>query len=106
MTGIRAAAYDQDMFGTLMRARVKPGQRDNLMQRMRDMDQRRQPEGFESAEVAWEDQDPDRLVMIVHFRDRASYMANAAAPEQDREYREWLRYLDGEPEWIDLRFEG
>ena len=93
------------MYGTVMRARVKPGQRESLMQQMRDMDRRRRPEGLEAVELAWEDRDRDRMLMIVHFRDRESYVANAQAPEQDREYREMLAYLDGEPEWIDVQYE-
>jgi quinol monooxygenase YgiN len=88
-----------------MRARVKPGQRDNFMQQMRDMDRRRRPEGLEAVELGWEDRDRDRMVMIVHFRDRESYMANAQTSEQDREYRAMLAYLDGEPEWIDVQFQ-
>lgn len=105
LTSISGASYDKAMFGTVMRARVKPGERENFIRQMREIDQSRRPEGMESFEVAWEDQDPNRLVMIVHFRDRESYMANAATPEQDREYREMLRHLDGEPEWIDVRFQ-
>lgn len=93
------------MYGTVMRARVKPGQRESLMQQMRDMDRRRRPEGLEAVELAWEDRDRDRMLMIVHFRDRESYVANAQAPEQDREYREMLACLDGEPEWIDVEYQ-
>ena len=93
------------MFGTVMRARLKPERRDAFLNEIRAQEQRR-PEGLESAEVAVEDKDPDRILVIVRFRDRESYMANAADPEQDREYRRMLDYLDGEPEWIDVRYVG
>jgi hypothetical protein len=42
--------------------------------------------------------------MIVRFKDRESYMANADRPETDTEYRQQLEYLDGEPEWIDVNY--
>lgn len=92
------------MFGTVMRARVKPEMRDAFLQQMSTFEERRRPDGFESADLAWEVGDPKRAVMIVRFRDRESYMANAADPAQDREYREMLKCLDGEPEWIDVEF--
>jgi quinol monooxygenase YgiN len=57
-----------------------------------------------SFEVAWEDKDPDRIVMIVHFKDRESYMENANRSETDSDYRQQLEYLDGEPEWIDVNY--
>ncbi len=93
------------MFGTVMRARVKPDQRDRFLEWLRTYDARRHPDGFESTELAWEDRDPNRVVMVVHFRDRESYMANAASTEQDQEYRQMRDYLDGDPEWIDVRYE-
>lgn len=93
------------MYGTVMRARVKPEQRESFMRQMREMDQRRHPAGMEAVELAWEDRDRDRMLMIVHFRDRESYVANAQTPEQDREYRQMLTYFEGEPEWIDVQFQ-
>jgi hypothetical protein len=42
--------------------------------------------------------------MIVHFKDRESYMANANRSETDTDYRQQLEYLDGEPEWIDVNY--
>jgi quinol monooxygenase YgiN len=60
--------------------------------------------GMHSYEVAWEDKDPDRIIMIVRFKDRESYMANADRPETDTDYQKQLEYLDGEPEWIDVNY--
>jgi hypothetical protein len=42
--------------------------------------------------------------MIVHFKDRESYMANADRRETDTDYRRQLEYLEGEPEWIDVSY--
>jgi quinol monooxygenase YgiN len=91
------------MYGTIMRARVKPGQRDAFIESM-SAQQQSQPSGFHSADVAWEDKDPNRVVLIARFADKDSYVANASSPEQDREYRRMLEFLEAEPEWIDVNF--
>jgi quinol monooxygenase YgiN len=92
------------MYGTIMRARMKPGSRDELKQRLQEWVGRDVPEGFHCSEVAVEDKDPDRIVMIVHFHDRESYLRNAERPETDSEYRQMLEHLEGEPEWIDVEY--
>ena len=92
------------MYGTIMRARVKPGHREALNELMTTSEASRQPAGFHSAEVAWEEKDPDRVVLVVHFVDKESYVANAESPEQDAEYRQMLEHLEEEPEWIDVNW--
>ena len=94
------------MYGTIMRAKVKPGRRAEYEKVMREMVPSADDygQGMHSYEVAWEDKDPDRIIMIVHFKDRESYMANAGRPETDSDYRKQLEYLDGEPEWIDVSY--
>ncbi|TMB92044.1 MAG: hypothetical protein E6J45_03785 [Chloroflexi bacterium] len=94
------------MYGTIMRARVKPGKRAEYEKLMREMVPSAEDygNGMHSVEAAWEDKDPDRLVVIVHFKDRESYVANAERSETDQQYQQQLEYLDGEPEWIDVNF--
>ena len=92
------------MFGTIMRAQVKPGQRDAFIQKMRQRGTAANNPGFLSAEIGYEDKDPDRVVAVIHFRDRESYMANASRPQTDAEYRETLQFLVGPPEWIDINY--
>jgi quinol monooxygenase YgiN len=92
------------VYGTIMRARVKPGHREALSELMTTSETSRQPAGFHSFEVAWEEKDPDRVVVLVHFEDKESYVANAESPEQDAEYRQLLEHLEGEPEWIDVNW--
>jgi quinol monooxygenase YgiN len=99
-----AAARRRRMYGTIMRARLKPGRREEMERRLQEWVGSDAPEGFHCSEVAFEDKDPNRLVMIVHFRDRASYVRNAERPETDSEYRQMLDHLDGEPEWIDVNY--
>jgi len=95
------------VYGTIMRARVKPGHREIFESMMKEQTGGdRQPTGFHSFDVAWEDRDPDRLVLVVRFADKESYVANAESPEQDAEYRQMLDHLEGEPEWIDVHWEA
>ena len=91
------------MYGTIMRARVKPGHREGLEALANEWSEpNNAAAGFHSAEMGWEDKDPDRVVIVVHFADRESYVANAESPEQDAEYRRMLEHLEAEPEWIDV----
>ena len=94
------------MYGTIMRAKVKQGRRAEYEQVMREMVPSADDygQGLHSYEVAWEDNDPDRIVLIIHFKDRESYMANAGRPETDADFRRQLEYLDGDPEWIDVNY--
>lgn len=87
-----------------MRAQAKPGQRDAFIASMRQRGTAGRNPGFLSAELAYEDKDPDRVIAVIHFRDRASYLANADRPEVDAEYQNMLQYLTGPPEWIDLHY--
>ena len=92
------------MFGTIMRAQVKAGQRDAFIEKMRQRGTAGNNPGFLSAEIGYEDKDPDRVVAVIHFRDRESYMANAARPQTDADYQDMLQYLAGPPEWTDVHY--
>ena len=94
------------MFGTIMRAKVKAGRKDEYIRAMEEMVPGADAygQGLVSYEVAWEDKDPDRVVMIIHFRDRDSYLANADRPETNRDFERQLEFLDGAPEWIDVNY--
>ncbi len=92
------------MFGTIMRAQVKAGQRDAFIEKMRHRGTAANNPGFLSAEIGYEDKDPNRVVAVIHFRDRDSYLANASRPQTDAEYQEMLQFLAGPPEWTDLHY--
>ena len=92
------------MYGSIMRARIKDGKREEFLQLMRDRARPDNNPGFHSGEVAFEDKDPNRIVFIIHFRDKQSYVANADAPNTDSEYREMVKYFESEPEWIDVNW--
>jgi len=96
------------MYGTIMRAKLKPGKKadylaflNGLLPSADDYGQ-----GFHSAELAYEDKDPDRVVAIIHFRDRQSYLANAERPETNTDYERQKEFFDGDVEWIDLNYEA
>jgi len=92
------------MYGSIMRVRLKKGQRDAFHRLMEARVHVHAPRGLHSIEMGWEDKDPDRVVAIIHFTDKDSYVKNAQAPETDKDYREMLQYMEGEPEWIDLHY--
>lgn len=96
------------MYGTIMRAKVKQGRRAEYEKLMREIVPSADDygNGLHSIEVAWEDKDPDRVVMVIHFRDRESYLANADRPETDEQYRQQAEYLEGAPEWIDVNYDA
>jgi heme-degrading monooxygenase HmoA len=88
-----------------MRARVKKGQLEALERLFESQKEGlTRVDGFHSVEFGREDKDPDRVVMIVHFRDRQSYVRNAERPETNRNYEEMVKHLEGPPEWIDVEY--
>ncbi|TMC50230.1 MAG: hypothetical protein E6J14_05095 [Chloroflexi bacterium] len=92
------------MYGSVMRGRVKSGRRAEYERLVREIAPVHQAEGLQSIDVAWEDKDPDRVVVVIRFRDKESYLRNAQRPETDRDYRRQLELLEGEPEWIDITY--
>jgi quinol monooxygenase YgiN len=92
------------MYGTIMRAQVKPGQREAFIETMKKRATGGANPGFVSAELAFEDKDPDRVIGVIHFRDRESYLANAERPETDASYQEMVAQLAAPPEWIDVHY--
>ena len=93
------------MYGTVMRAKVRKVELDAL-QRLFDSQRGElaKVDGFHSVEFGQEDRDPDRIVMIVHFRDKPSYVRNAERPETNRDYEVMLKHLEGPPDWIDIHY--
>jgi hypothetical protein len=44
------------------------------------------------------------VVMIVHFRDKASYVRNADRPETNRNYEVMVKHFERPPEWTDVEY--
>jgi heme-degrading monooxygenase HmoA len=95
------------MYGTIMRAKLKPGQKD-AYQRWGQAQQgelgQNSASGFVSMEVAFEDKDPNRVVSIIRFKDKDSYVKNANAPKTNDNYNQMIKMFEGPPEWIDVNY--
>jgi quinol monooxygenase YgiN len=94
------------MYGSIMRGRLRQGKRDEFQQLMCRLSLAHVAEqrGLLSVEMAGEDGDGDRVVMILRFEDRETYVRNADHPQTRRNYERWSALLDGDPEWIDVAF--
>jgi len=95
------------MYGTIMRARLRKDRRDGFVRYMQEMESgfpELQTSGWLSSELAFEDKDPDRILMIVRFKDKESYVRNAGRPETNANYRRMLEFFEAPPEWIDVRY--
>jgi hypothetical protein len=57
--------------------------------------------GYIGTTVYRMDANSNEYFMAVVFEDKETYFRNANDPRQDARYREFVAYLDGEPEWHD-----
>ena len=91
------------MYGTISRLKPKPGQEAAVISMIDEWDQTRAPlwKGSGVGYLYRPDQSPDELIMVVAFRDKESYRANAEDPEQDRWYRRFRDLLQADPTWED-----
>jgi quinol monooxygenase YgiN len=85
------------MYGTIARIKAKKG----ALEQLRKMETGRQPAGYVQSYVFQSDNDPDELWLVAIFKDKTAYTANAASPEQDKEFRALMEFLESEPEWHD-----
>ena len=91
------------MYGTIFRMKVKRGQEQKVAELFREWDRERQPKvkGAITGLLLKPDKKRGELIGVSVFQDRASYMANADDPEQDRWYRKLRELLQADPEWED-----
>ena len=92
------------MYGTIMRAKLKAGQQDVFRRFAQEQGSPAEASGWVSSEFAVEDKDPSRIVGIIRFKDRESYVKNANAPQTNDNYNQMLKFLQGPPEWIDVHY--
>jgi quinol monooxygenase YgiN len=85
------------MYGTIAKLKAKPG----ALEALRQMESSRRPTGYLGSYVFKSDNDPNELWLVVFFENKATYMANADSPEQDKEFRKLMEALSAEPEWHD-----
>jgi quinol monooxygenase YgiN len=88
------------MFGTVARYRIKPGHVEQFMKEMGSFEDD-PPKGWMYHTVFRSTKDPNELWMSVVFENEDVYKKNADSPEMNRQYKEMLEHLEGEPEWHD-----
>src|ERR1041384_2403727 len=91
------------MYGTVARMKVTPGHLDQLLDQMKDWDQRRRPDvkGAVASYVYRLAAESNQLMLAVVFSDKDAYFANADDPEQDKWFQELRAHLAEGPEWHD-----
>ena len=92
------------MYGTIMRATLKAGQQEAFRRFAQDQGSPAEANGWISSEFAVEDKDSNRIVGIIRFKDKDSYVKNASAPNTNENYNQMLKFLEGPPEWIDVHY--
>lgn len=58
-------------------------------------------DGYLGTDLLVVDNHPDTLVMVVRFRDRDSYVANADSPAQHERYLQFRALMLADPVWYD-----
>ena len=87
------------MYGTVAKFRVKPGMEQALIAVSEQA--KSEIDGLVGEYVYRMDAEPDVYYLAVTFRDRETYKANAASPEQHERYKAFRELLVDEPEWHD-----
>jgi heme-degrading monooxygenase HmoA len=90
---------EKNMYGTVAKLRVKPGGLEKLQEWSPEEDDR--ASGAVAVYAFQMDDDPDEVYTVALFESKEAYVANADSPEQDKRYRQMLKWLEGEPEWHD-----
>ena len=88
------------MYGTVARLQLKPGGEADLIRQMDKYPGLNIP-GFASSMIYRMDRDANECYLVVAFKDRESYHANAQDPKQDTRYRQMRALLASDPEWHD-----
>ena len=93
------------MYGSIMRARIKAGKKDDYVRLLQEFVPSAEDygQGLHSLEIAFEDRDPNRVVLIIHFRDRESYVRNADRPQTNADWERQAALLD-DVQWIDVNY--
>jgi hypothetical protein len=87
------------MYGTVAKLKVKPGGIDKLKEW--GPEERDRDSGARAIYAFKMDDNPNEVYTIAVFDSKEAYVANAESPEQDKRYREMLKWLEAEPEWHD-----
>jgi quinol monooxygenase YgiN len=86
------------MYGTMMRAKAKPGSRQAVVAMMGES---LDTKGFHATYVLLPDDDEDTVVAGVIFEDQETYSANAHDPATEAWYGRFRALLEDDPAWTD-----
>lgn len=86
------------MYGTVMRAKVTPGNRQAVVDLMGES---LEAKGFRATYVLLPDHDENAVVAGVIFQDPETYSANAHDPATEAWYGRFRALLEDDPEWTD-----
>jgi hypothetical protein len=86
------------VYGTVMRARVTPGNRRSVVDLMGEG---ANAAGFHATYVLLPDDDVHTVLAAVIFEDREAYSANAHDPATEGWYGRFRSLLEADPEWTD-----
>ena len=83
------------MYGTIMRAKLTAGQQDAFRRFAQELGSPAEASGWISSEFAVEDKAPNRIVGIIRFKDKDSYVKNANTPQTNDNYDQMMKFLEG-----------
>ena len=91
------------MYGTIFRMKVEPGQEQRVAEVFKDWERERKPQvkGARAGLLLRPDKKSGEIIGVAVFQDKASFMANAEDPEQDRWDHKLRELLQADPEWED-----
>ena len=87
------------MYGTVAKMRIKPGMEQALNAASEQA--KNEIDGLVGEYVYRMDSEPNVYYLAVIFRDKETYQANAASPEQHERYQAYRDLLTDDPEWHD-----
>lgn len=96
------------MFGTIGRARIKPGSRAQIESLMAEWDATIRPRipGEMIRLMGNAAGSPDDVVFVALAKDEATYRNLANMPEQDAWFRRFAEHVEGEVRWEDVEMEN
>jgi quinol monooxygenase YgiN len=88
------------MYGTVALCKVAPGNFDAL-RALAAAEGSLDIDGYLGTDVMLAENHADALLMVVRFRDKDSYVANADSPAQDARFQEFRALMEADPVWYD-----
>src|SRR4029077_12241050 len=85
------------MYGAIMRAKIKAGQQEAFRRYAQEQGGPDAASGWVSSEFAVEDKDPNRIVGVIRFKDKESYVKNANAPRTNENYNQMMKFFEAAP---------